>query len=81
MAASYGEADVEILKRQREFVLPKTARGKEKKLNYTNVSSVKAEEITFLAGIKENDAACYISTYNRKNNASLPFYGIRAFTE
>ncbi|MCF2719548.1 hypothetical protein LWE69_21200 [Paenibacillus sp. UKAQ_18] len=52
---TYGETDVEILTRDRAFVLPKTARGKEKKLNYTSVSSIKAEGVTFSAGIRRFD--------------------------
>lgn len=59
--ASYTEADVEILTRERQFVLPKTARGKEKKLNYTSVSSYKAEGLpSRQASVKEIRQAIFL---------------------
>jgi len=36
----YREYDTELPTRERQFVLPKTAKGKEKKLNYTSVNAV-----------------------------------------
>lgn len=75
--ASYTEADVEIVTRERQFVLPKTARGKEKKLNYTSVSGFKAEGVTFSTGISERDSISYISAVNNRNSVSLPFFNYK----
>lgn len=74
---SYSEEDVEVGTRDRAIVLPKTSRGKEKKLNYTSVSGFKAEGVTFSAGIRSHDAQCYITAYNSRNSVNLPFSGYK----
>lgn len=72
---TYGETDVEILTRDQAFVLPKTARGKEKKLNYTSVSSIKAEGVTFSAGIRRDRPLSYVTAVNSKTGVKLPITG------
>lgn len=72
---AYQEEDVDIKVRERAFVLPKTNRGKEKKLNYTSVSSFKADGVTFSAGIKSHDGKGYVTAYNSRNSMNLPFSG------
>ncbi|MCG7385696.1 immunity 26/phosphotriesterase HocA family protein [Paenibacillus sp. ACRRY] len=74
---SYIEADVAIPTRQREVILPLTARGKEKKLNYTNISSVQAVGVTFTAGIREDRPVCYITASHSKNGIRLPLSGYK----
>ncbi|KAF6570542.1 immunity 26/phosphotriesterase HocA family protein [Paenibacillus polymyxa] len=72
---AYGEADVEIFTRDRAFVLPKTARGKEKKLNYTSVSSITAEGVSFSAGIRRDRNISYVTAVNSKTGVRLPITG------
>ncbi|MCL2118926.1 MAG: immunity 26/phosphotriesterase HocA family protein [Planctomycetaceae bacterium] len=43
----YREYDTELPTRDRQFVLPKTAKGKEKKLNYTSVNAVMPSGVEF----------------------------------
>ncbi|MBJ8191094.1 immunity 26/phosphotriesterase HocA family protein, partial [Bacillus cereus] len=54
---------------------PKTARGKEKKLNYTSVSSIKAEGVTFSAGIRRDRPLSYVTAVNSKTGVKLPITG------
>lgn len=70
---AYQESDVEISTRNREVILPKTARGKEKKMNYTHISSVKANGVVFSAGVgTENEPSSYIVARNAKTLFELP---------
>ncbi|KAA8783991.1 hypothetical protein ABIE27_000964 [Paenibacillus sp. 4624] len=69
---SYVEEDVYIEVRDRQFVVPKTSRGKEKNLTYTTVSGFKAEGVTFSAGISPYDGKSYVTAYNKRNSVSLP---------
>lgn len=74
-ALSYSEADVEIQTRERRLIVPKTSRGKEKKLNYTSVSGFKAKGVSFSAGISSHDEQCHITARNSRNSVELPFSG------
>jgi len=78
---SYQEADVDILTRNREVIVPQTARGKEKKLNYTNISAVKAAGVVFSAGLgNENHPSSYITARNTKTYYQLPLTGFEHLT-
>lgn len=73
---SYQEADVDISTRNREVIVPQTARGKEKKLNYTNISAVKATGVVFSAGLgNQNHPSSYITARNTKTYYQLPLTG------
>lgn len=74
-ALAYSEDDVEIQTRERTLIVPKTSRGKEKKLNYTSVSGFKAEGVSFSAGISSHDEQCHITARNSRNSVELPFSG------
>lgn len=78
---SYQEADVDILTRNREVIVPQTARGKEKKLNYTNISAVKATGVVFSAGLgNQNHPSSYITARNTKTYYQLPLTGFEHLT-
>lgn len=53
---AYQKDDVHIPTRNRETILPLTTRGKEKKMNYTNISAVKADGILFSAGVRAGES-------------------------
>ncbi|AYH01764.1 hypothetical protein F6Q07_01875 [Pectobacterium parmentieri] len=71
---NYQEEDVIIHTRGREVILPRTSRGKEKKLTYTSVSSVMADGIVFSAGIRTLNSGSdgYITASNYRNSIQLP---------
>ncbi|WP_224552585.1 immunity 26/phosphotriesterase HocA family protein [Pectobacterium versatile] len=73
-ALNYQEEDVIIRTRGREVILPRTARGKEKKLTYTSVSSVMADGIVFSAGIRTFNSGSYgyVNASNYRNAIQLP---------
>ncbi|WP_155592290.1 immunity 26/phosphotriesterase HocA family protein [Lysinibacillus cavernae] len=78
---SYQETDVDILTRNREIIVPQTARGKEKKLNYTNISSVKATGVVFSAGLgNEHHPSSNITIRNTKTYYQLPLSGFEHLT-
>lgn len=78
---SYQEADVDILTRNREMIVPQTARGKEKKLNYTTISAVKATGVIFSAGLdNEHQPSSYITARNAKTYYQLPLTGFEHLT-
>ncbi len=78
---SYQEADVNILTRNREVIVPQTARGKEKKLNYTNISAVKATGVIFSAGLgNQHHSSSYIMARNAKTYYQLPLTGFEHLT-
>jgi len=78
---SYQEADVNILTRKREVIVPQTARGKEKKLNYTNISAVKATGVVFSASLgNQSHSSCYIMARNAKTYYQLPLTGFEHLT-
>ncbi|AWB47098.1 hypothetical protein DCC85_21800 [Paenibacillus sp. CAA11] len=79
-SGSYLEKDVQIATRSREFVLPKTAKGKEKKLNYTSISSQKASGVIFSAGIAAHNGKGYVAAHNPNNSVRLPITGCEDFT-
>ncbi|GIN86326.1 hypothetical protein J6TS2_27120 [Heyndrickxia sporothermodurans] len=69
----YKEEDVEIETRDRKWVLPKTKRGKEKKLNFTSISQRMKQGISFQAGFYSHDEKSFVTVYNAKNAHFLPF--------
>ncbi|WP_241007219.1 MULTISPECIES: immunity 26/phosphotriesterase HocA family protein [Pectobacterium] len=71
---NYQEDDVIIHTRGREVILPRTTRGKEKKLTYTSVSSVKADGVVFSAGVRTLNSGNYgyINASNYRNSIRLP---------
>ncbi|KML67091.1 immunity 26/phosphotriesterase HocA family protein [Pectobacterium peruviense] len=79
---SYQEDDVIIQTRGREVILPRTARGKEKKLTYTSVSSVIADGIVFSAGVRTLNSGShgYINVSNYRNSVRLPLPECRDLT-
>ena len=78
---AYQESDVEIATRNREVILPQTARGKEKKMNYTHISSVKANGVVFSAGVRTGDQPSgYIIARNAKTFFELPLTTIKNLT-
>ncbi|MDM5248683.1 immunity 26/phosphotriesterase HocA family protein [Lysinibacillus sp. G4S2] len=78
---AYQEADVEIPTRNCEVILPQTARGKEKKMNYTNISSVKANGVVFSAGVRTEDPpSSHINARNMKTYFSLPLTNMKNLT-
>jgi len=78
---AYQEADVEITTRNCEVILPQTARGKEKKMNYTNISSVKASGVVFSAGVRtEDQPSSYINARNMKTFSELPLANMKNLT-
>lgn len=68
----YDENDTALLTKNREIVLPKTAKGKEKKLNYTSVSSARPEGCCFHLEIRYSRESSYVRSYNPRNHLSLP---------
>ncbi|MCE9730168.1 hypothetical protein A6301_02510 [Pectobacterium sp. IFB5596] len=81
-ALNYQEEDVIIHTRGREVILPRTSRGKEKKLTYTSVSSVMADGIVFSAGIRTLNSGNYgyINASNHRNSIRLPLPECRDLT-
>ncbi|TKY83885.1 immunity 26/phosphotriesterase HocA family protein [Pectobacterium polonicum] len=81
-ALNYQEEDVIIQTRGREVILPRTSRGKEKKLTYTSVSSVMADGIVFSAGIRTLNSGNYgyINASNYRNSIRLPLPECRDLT-
>jgi len=78
---TYQESDVEIATRNREVILPQTTRGKEKKMNYTHISSVKANGVVFSAGVRTGDQPSgYIIARNAKTFFELPLTNIKNLT-
>ncbi|WPP39769.1 immunity 26/phosphotriesterase HocA family protein [Paenibacillus hunanensis] len=69
---AYSETDVHIETRDRQWILPQTAKGKEKKLNFSNITSIKAASIKFSAGIRDHDHKGYVTVTNPNNTISLP---------
>lgn len=72
---------MDILTRNREVIVPQTARGKEKKLNYTNISAVKAAGVVFSAGLgNQNHPSSSITARNTKTYYQLPLTGFEHLT-
>jgi len=78
---SYQEDDVHIPTRNREIIPPLTARGKEKKMNYTHISAIKAEGIIFSAGVRAGQHPVgYVMARNPRTYISLPLGNVRDLT-
>lgn len=68
----YGEQDNEIQTRNREIVLPRTERGKEKKLNYSSVSSMNPTACSFYMNLTAPNNSAHLHAANFRNSISLP---------
>ena len=75
----YQESDIEIHTRDRQFVLPQTAKGKEKKLNFTSVSSINPSGCTFSMNLAfewgERKYTSEVRARNNRNCLELPITG------
>ncbi|MFD1888309.1 immunity 26/phosphotriesterase HocA family protein [Paenibacillus wenxiniae] len=69
---SYSETDVHMATRDRQWIVPLTAKGKEKKLNFSNITGIKAASMKFSAGIRDHDHRGYVTVINPNNTVSLP---------
>lgn len=68
----YIESDNEIQTRGRQMVLPRTQKGKEKKLNYTSVSAMKPTGCTFRMSLTSPNHPSSLWVGNTRNSISLP---------
>lgn len=68
----YGEQDNEIQTRDRAVVLPRTERGKEKKLNYSSVSSMNPTGCSFHMNLTAPNNSAHLHAANFRNSISLP---------
>jgi hypothetical protein len=68
----YLESDNEIITRNRETVLPRTDKGKEKKLNYTSINGMKATGCSFRMNFMHPNRTATIWVGNLRNSISLP---------
>lgn len=68
----YKEYDTILPTRERQFVLPKTAKGKEKKLNFTSINAITPTGCIFALryGSEHNDSEIW--AINPRNGISLP---------
>ncbi len=71
---AYSENDVQIVTRDRSWIEPQKANGKEKKLNFSNITSMKTAQMTFSAGIQDREgiSSGYVTVRNPNNSISLP---------
>ncbi|MDR0441026.1 MAG: immunity 26/phosphotriesterase HocA family protein [Candidatus Accumulibacter sp.] len=76
----YHESDMNIKTRERSVVLPQTARGKEKKLNFTSVSGVRPAGVSFSMNLRsKNYSLLYrsrVQAFNVRNNQKLPIANV-----
>lgn len=68
----YTESDNEIYTRERSVVLPRTARGKEKKLNFTAVNQMSPTGCSFSMNLKGINRKASLHVYNGRNSINLP---------
>lgn len=68
----YIESDHEICTRERLVVLPRTERGKEKKLNYTSISAMKPTGCMFQMNLAYPNQSSTLLVMNARNTISLP---------
>lgn len=68
----YHETDNEIHTRGRQVVLPRTARGKEKKLNYTSISGMKPTGCSFWMNLAYQNWTSGLTAVNTRNSIYLP---------
>lgn len=69
---SYIETDNEIHTRDRQVVLPRTKRGKEKKLNYTSVDGMRPTGCSFQMNLRNPRYNSSLRVWNVKNSIYLP---------
>ncbi|MEC1179231.1 immunity 26/phosphotriesterase HocA family protein [Metasolibacillus meyeri] len=74
--SSYLEKDISIATRARQYILPKTARGKEKKLTYPSLYSRYDGTLLFKYGVYNNKG--YIDLEHVETKRSLPIPGFDA---
>lgn len=68
----YIEEDNLIKTRNREFVLPRTAKGKEKKLNYTSINGMKSTGCRFSLTLSTSGIGATLNVTNSQNSLRLP---------
>lgn len=68
----YIETDNEIHTRDRSVVLPRTKRGREKKLNYTSVDGMRPTGCSFQMNLKNPRCNSTLRVWNVKNSINLP---------
>ncbi|MWC29795.1 immunity 26/phosphotriesterase HocA family protein [Paenibacillus sp. MMS18-CY102] len=72
---TYKEFDTELSTNARQFIMPKTARGKEKKITPTNLLSPMPTGCTFYVSFTSGGYRSMVHAYNGRNNISLPIDG------
>lgn len=68
----YIETDNEIHTRERQTVLPRTKRGKEKKLNYTSVNGMIPTGCSFQMNLRNPRRNSSLRVWNERNSIRLP---------
>lgn len=68
----YNETDNEIHTRDRSVVLPRTKRGREKKLNYTSVDSMSPLGCSFQMNLRNPRCNSSLRVWNVRNSINLP---------
>ncbi len=71
----YKERDTELITRDREFVLPKTTKGKEKKITPTNLLSVTPAGCCIYISLRVSNFESHVYAYSPKNHIHLPITG------
>lgn len=86
---SYKEEDNEIETKNRETVIPRTKRGKEKKLNFTSISNQKPTGCVFMmnlsydwpSGSEIQHHSSKVYAFNPRNSISLPIRARKDLSE
>ena len=68
----YKEFDTELITRDRVFVLPKTAKGKEKKITPSNLLSVPPTGCCIYIALQVSNFESHVYAYSPKNHIDLP---------
>jgi hypothetical protein len=70
---TYKEYDTELFTNGRQFILPKTSKGKEKKITPTNILSCMPTGCTFYVSFTSNGGyKSMVRAYNSRNHIELP---------
>lgn len=68
----YTEFDTEIMTRNRQFILPKTTGGKEKKLTHSNILNLIPSGCTLFIALKSGSLKSRVYSFCTRNNIHLP---------
>lgn len=80
----YKERDTELKTRERQYVLPKTSRGKEKKITPTNLLRFMPSGCVLYISLEKNTFKSMVCAYSPTNNIRLPITnddGIKTITQ